>query len=119
MNLNTIKIALETITTELGKADKVYETLLTQDGGEVPPSEGEFTENTIGEIVWTWSDTGTYEANSAGLFKEGKTFFYCGSTQGSFFPIVEWISENKIRLSLSNNLDGFLLNFPFKIVVKN
>jgi hypothetical protein len=43
-------------------------------------------ENTIGNIWFTYYNTGTYEVNSDGLFTENKSFFLGGST---FYSISE------------------------------
>lgn len=52
---------------------KVYTALLSQSGTDAPTAV--ILENTIGNIVWTYIGTGSYEATSVGLFTLNKTVF--------------------------------------------
>jgi hypothetical protein len=54
------------------KPYKVYTALLTQSGTTAPVAT--VLENTIGNIVWSYSTPGSYLATLTGAFTNGKTF---------------------------------------------
>jgi hypothetical protein len=59
------------------KPYKVYTALLTQTGSNPPTAV--VIENTIGSISFTYLGSGTYYANSSGLFTNNKTIIFNGS----------------------------------------
>ena len=56
---------------------KVYTAILSQNGTGAPSAN--ILENTIGNIVWSYSSAGNYLATLAGAFTSQKTFFYVSS----------------------------------------
>lgn len=56
---------------------KVYAALLTQSGTDAPTAT--VVQNTLGgEVVWTYSNDGTYIGTLAGAFPEGKVSQWSG-----------------------------------------
>ena len=82
---------------------KVYKALLTQSGTAAPTAV--VLENTLGDIVWGYSTTGTYTATLSGAFTENKTFILATCSFGSVdapFIISERVSDNQIIISTSD-----------------
>ena len=57
-----------------GSTYKVYTGLMSQTGTNAPTVS--VLENTIGNIVWTYSGVGSYQGTLVGAFPSGKVFFY-------------------------------------------
>ena len=84
MPLNVDKISTGSLSvngTEINKNGglpyKVYTAILSQNGTGAPSAN--ILENTIGNIVWSYSSAGSYLATLAGAFTSQKTFFYVSS----------------------------------------
>lgn len=79
---------------------KVYTALLTQSGTDAPVAT--VLENTLGgDVVWSYSSIGTYNAVTNGFFTLNKTigFFNYSLSQGDeIFMTVESIDINTIEL---------------------
>ena len=86
-------------------------------------------ENTIGNIYWTYSQTGLYQANSDGLFTLNKTFGQGTSTtaeDGTGFKVISVIPNNinTVNIYSTNPIvelpfDTLLDNPPIEIRVYN
>ena len=63
---------------------KVYTAILSQSGTNAPSAN--ILENTIGNIVWSYSSAGNYLATLEGAFTSQKTFFYVSSQAGYNTP---------------------------------
>ena len=61
-----------------GPAYKVYSAIITQFGNNAPIVT--VLQNTIGDISFQYVGVGSYRVVSAGLFIEGKTFAFIGSS---------------------------------------
>jgi hypothetical protein len=90
---------------------KVYTALLTQSGTNAPIAT--VLENTLGNIVWSYSSVGSYQATLTGAFTS-KTFFYIFSE--AFYNSGPQIYGQKIRnlTRITNDivsLDQIGLNF--------
>ena len=82
---------------------KVYTALLTQNGTGAPSAN--ILENTIGNIVWSYSSAGNYLATLAGAFTSQKTFFYV-SSQAGYNSVPQTYTQN-IR-TLTRVTDGIV-----------
>ena len=87
MPLNVDKISTGSLSingTEINKNGglpyKIYTAILSQNGTGAPSAN--ILENTIGNIVWSYSSAGSYLATLAGAFTSQKTFFYVSSQAG-------------------------------------
>jgi hypothetical protein len=84
-------------------AYKVYTAILSQNGTGAPSAN--ILENTIGNIVWSYSSAGNYLATLAGAFTSQKTFFYV-SSQAGYNPVPQTYTQN-IR-TLTRITDGIV-----------
>ena len=82
---------------------KVYTAILSQNGTGAPSAN--ILENTIGNIVWSYSSAGNYLATLAGAFTSQKTFFYV-SSQASYNTGGQLYNQN-IR-NLTRITDGIV-----------
>ena len=82
---------------------KVYTALLNQTGVAAPVPT--ILENTLGNIVWSYSSAGNYLATLAGAFTSQKTFFYV-SSQASYNTGGQLYNQN-IR-NLTRITDGIV-----------
>jgi hypothetical protein len=103
---------------------KVYKALLTQTGTAAPTAI--VLENTIGDIVWTRTNTGIYVATLADAFTENKTFISATCSYGGGdapFIVAESLSTSTIDISTCDagsagaQLDDILSNASFMIEV--
>lgn len=85
---------------------KVYTALFTQSVTNDPVVT--VLENTIGDIVWTYSGVGTYQGTLNGAFTTGKVFFY-GETDASY-NIGPQIYTQEIRNFDSPSPDVIFMN---------
>jgi hypothetical protein len=80
---------------------KVYTALLTQTGTNAPVAT--VLENTIGNIIWSYDDTGVYLANLLGAFTLDKTFSL----------MTLFITSNRVTLNsfrVDDNIFGINVN---------
>lgn len=80
---------------------KVYTALLTQTGTNAPVAT--VLENTIGNISWSYDDTGVYLANLLGAFTLDKTFSL----------MTLFITSNRVTLNsfrVNDNIFGINVN---------
>jgi hypothetical protein len=105
---------------------KVYTALLTQSGTDAPVAT--VLENTLGNIVWSYEDLGTYKGTLTGAFIENKTYYYLNtaSETGNMLDGLSGIlllNSNEISvISISSGIDlinGVLINTPIEIRVYN
>jgi hypothetical protein len=101
---------------------KVYTALLTQT--DTNPPVATVLENTIGNIVWSRSNTGIYEATLNDAYTLDKTHCLCGTLRVSSNVGLIFIqfNENSVRLIVSVNgfiSDNLLNNFSIEIRVYN
>jgi hypothetical protein len=82
---------------------KVYTAILSQNGTGAPSAN--ILENTIGNIVWSYSSAGNYLATLAGAFTSQKTFFYV-SSEADYNPPGQIYIQN-IR-TLTRITDGIV-----------
>jgi hypothetical protein len=109
---------------------KVYSVLATQSGTSVPTMT--VLNNTIGNIVWTYSSVGVYYGTLANTFLASKLFlpipvrgFDVINTSGTelgYYTLYR-VSNSQIVLQSRNNSDvssnGILSNAPIEIIVYN
>lgn len=97
---------------------KVYTALLTQTGTNNPTVT--VLKNELGNIVWTRSGGGTYEATLAGAFPVDKTFGLLTPTTLNTI-VSDATSVDVITVTTANHLgaavDDALLNTPIEIRV--
>lgn len=89
---------------------KVYTALLSQSGTDAPVAT--VLENTLGDIVWSYSDIGVYNINSNQLFTENKTFIISGS-EYIFNPSLLSTtinSDSNITLSVRDVINDFYVD---------
>lgn len=112
-----------------GRPYKVYTALLTQTEQNTPVST--VLENTIGDIVWSYEEVGTYFGTLTGAFTEGKVFCinnqFLGNFEGSdiFFQQLYPIGDqNKVIINTYIYTEGewrkgdmLLVNTPIEIRV--
>lgn len=102
---------------------KIYRAILTQIGTNAPTAT--ILENTIGNIVWSRTNTGIYEATLNGAFLADKTYYPTFGTSNAFNRIyIHRVNDNSIRIScLSDDtltgLDNEIYEFPIEIIVYN
>lgn len=99
---------------------KVYTALLTQTGTNPPVAT--VLENTLGDVVWSYTNPGKYRANLSGAFTEGKTFL--SENYNNAFYILKIINSNYITyatyVTATNTLGNeFLSDTPIEIRVYN
>ncbi len=127
-DVNTNATALTTRVVALeegggGSSYKVYSALLTQSGTDAPVPT--VLENTIGDIVWTRDEIGTYIATLVNGFIVGQTSAFAESfgQNNNFFDLDRGITEDALTLisvdPTSAPLDENLLNTPIEIRVYN
>ncbi len=105
-----------------GVSKKTYKALITQVGTSAPTVI--VLENTIGDIVWTYSGVGAYRGTLVGAFPLAKTFYNilalqdapAGLTAGLLIVVPDYII-----LSTSDNLfnaaNDVLVSTPIEIEV--
>lgn len=101
---------------------KVYTALLTQTGTDAPVAT--VLENTIGNIIWTRSNTGVYQATLLDAFTNNKTFLLMGTIPYINNPAYFFSRTNSnictIQTSVNNIIsDGLLTNTSIEIRVYN
>jgi hypothetical protein len=74
----TSGITVEEAIDEIAPAYRVYTAIITQSGTNPPTVT--VLQNTIGTISFEYNGVGLYSAVSAGLFIEGKTFAFIGTS---------------------------------------
>ena len=99
---------------------KVYVALLTQSGTDNPTAL--VLENTIGNIVWSYSDIGDYIGTLSNSFVIGKTYAMAANyVSGINVFVIDNTTINTINiqsLDLSgNNTNGILNSTPIEIRV--
>jgi len=118
-NDDTMFVATGTIPTSWGDCKLEYNT-----GAPVVT----VLENTIGNIWFTYDGVGFYLSNSNGLFTQGKTALFIGSsfdgdTVGTNFAFFRQIDGEQLGIATKDNTladgDGFLYNTPIEIRVYN
>lgn len=100
----------------IGKTYKVYKALLTQSGTDAPVAT--VLENTLGNITYTYDNSGAYYINSSSLFNLNKTFIIIGNTANvSNEPCIiytDQVGVNQILLQTYNipqvAFENFILN---------
>jgi hypothetical protein len=106
------------------KPYKVYTALLRQDGVSAPVPT--ILENTLGNIVWSYTNVGTYKGTLTGAFLADKYFspmplggYDPSANSGGGGGPCSWyrLSDNEIVV-LSDGNDA-LYNTPFEIRVYN
>ncbi len=80
-----------------GSTYKVYTGLMSQTGTNAPTVN--ILENTIGNIVWTYSGVGSYQGALTGAFPSGKVFFYMAPSAS--YNSGPQIYSNEIRVIAS------------------
>jgi hypothetical protein len=111
---------------------KVYRASLSQSGLVNESVTGTIFENTIGDIVWSYSSPGVYFGTLANAFPASKLFLPIpvrgfnvinSSGSGLGYYTIYRISDNQIVLQSYNNSDvsanGILSNSPIEIRVYN
>jgi len=88
-----------------GSTYKVYTALMSQSGTNAPTVN--ILENTIGNIVWTYSATGSYQGTLVGAFPSGKVFFYMAP--GASYNSGPQIYSNEIRTIVNPDPDFIVL----------
>jgi len=104
------------------KPYKVYIALLSQAGTDAPTSI--ILENTIGEIEWTYENTGSYYGIFLDAFTENKTFVQGGVLTSSigdetFYSIKRFDKDSvllQVKTNALVNTDGYEL-IPIEIRV--
>lgn len=109
---------------------KIYRALMTQSGTSAPTAS--IMENTIGDIVWTYSSTGNYYGTLTGAFTLAKYFtinakngFILLDTNGNSLGLYNTYrkSDNIVVLQSYNTSNAFtnsiLVNAPIEIIVYN
>lgn len=77
---------------------KVYKALISQSGTDAPTAI--IIQNTIGSIVWTRSNTGSYLGTLSGAFTENKTLCFGGVNAGSTMIVgLQRNDANSVALS--------------------
>ena len=100
---------------------KVYTALLSQAGkGNAPTAI--VLENTIGDIVWTYSSVGEYVGTLANAFTNSKTYVYAYITPSSLIRF-ERDGVNRVSIGTTDNLgaktNGLLNQTSIEIRVYN
>lgn len=108
---------------DINKPCKIYKALISQSGTDAPTAI--VIANTIGNIVWTRGNTGSYSGTLAGAFTENKTFCLPGCQDGTAI-IVGIERENSDVIALSSidvatvlGSDSLLYLTPILIEVYN
>ncbi len=105
---------------------KVYTALLTQTGTDAPVAT--VLENTIGNVVWTRTGIGQYEASSAGFIQDKMWFSITQTTYGvTSTTIIEdyttgpiaYINTYDLPTALDNYADDVLNKTCIEIRVYN
>jgi len=85
---------------KLTRPYKVYTALLTQSSTNAPTVE--VLENTIGNIVWSYSTTGEYLATLTGAFVSGKTAIFiqdgAKTAGGNYYVTASIVSANVVSV---------------------
>lgn len=110
---------------------KVYAALLSQPSKRNPPT-AIILENTIGDIVWTYSSAGVYRATLVGAFPDANKFFtlnYKIMIEAQKYIAVKWLNSNSFEVrtsvvSYSPSIaytpeDSILDSYPIEIRVYN
>lgn len=106
-----------------GSSYKVYTALITQSGVGGSPTV-QILENTIGSIVWTWSNTGFYKGFLSGAFTNKKTWVSISPiVDPNTYPIVFELDAifriDSDYIGITTNGDDKLLNTSIEIRVYN
>ena len=103
---------------------KIYSALLTQTSTNPPIAT--ILENTLGDIVWTYSSSGVYTGTLISGFPKYKYFspmplsgFDCQVNQGGGGNAYSWYRINDNSISVSTTENGILENSPIEIKVYN
>jgi hypothetical protein len=99
---------------------KVYTALLSQAGIDAPTAI--VLENTIGDIVWSYSSTGEYNGTLVNAFTEDKTYLFAYILPNSVIKI-ERNNEDQINVGTTTNslakTNGLLNSTSIEIRVYN
>lgn len=112
------------ITPPQNRPYKVYTAIISQLGTS-DPVVNQVLENSLGDIVFTRSYTGSFYINSSNLFTLNKTvvFLSNGRSSNSGSAGYEYASSSLLSLSTINNstigVDGYLRNSTIEIRVYN
>ena len=84
---------------------KVYTAILTQEGTSAPTAE--VLDNTIGNIVWSREEAGSYIGTLSSAFKDKKTVCFVTEIGGIVTPsiISGRTTDNTVNINV-NSLDG-------------
>ena len=100
---------------------KVYTALLSQAGKGNPPT-AKILENTIGNIVWTYSAVGEYIGTLANAFTNGKTYLFAYILPSSLITFQR-DNVNQVSIGTTDNLgaktNGLLNQTSIEIKVYN
>jgi len=106
------------------KPYKVYTALLRQDGVSAPVAN--ILENTIGNIVWSYTNVGTYKGTLTGAFLADKYFapmplsgYDSGANGGGGGTIYNWYRLSDDEIILFSDGNDALYSTPFEIRVYN
>jgi hypothetical protein len=99
----------------------VYKALITQEGGTVDPTVV-VLKNTIGNIVWTRVNDGSYQGTLNDSFPDNKTFMLIGKLDFLNSHTVLFRKESESTIALKTQVgetlaDGNLYNVPILIEV--
>ncbi len=113
------------ISIETSSIPKIYRVLISQSSTNPPTVI--VLENTLGNIVWTYSDVGTYIGTLTNAFTLNKTFFYIAPVPNSIDPIAQAVVSRSSGsvvsvityddITVPSPFDGKLLNTPLEILV--
>jgi hypothetical protein len=115
-----IAVPIDTLMGVAKRPYKVYTALLTQSGTDDPTAI--VLENTIGDIVWTYSSLGEYLGTLANVFTEDKTYVYAYILPSSLTRFQR-DNENRVSIGTTTNLgaktNGLLNKTSIEIRVYN
>ena len=77
---------------------KMYVAKITSPGGAQIFNIDATFENTIGDIVWTYSDTGTFVGTLSGAFPELKTIGFISNVPIVGTASITWTNSNSITI---------------------
>jgi hypothetical protein len=125
-----IAVPIDTLMTFAKRPYKVYTALLTQSGTDAPTAI--ILENSIGNIVWTYSSAGLYIATLVGAFPDANKFFTLNykimiEPQKYIAVKVQSVNTFEVRTSVVSYSpsiaytpqNGMLSNYPIEIRVYN
>ena len=98
---------------------KVYSALISQSGTSAPTVT--ILENTLGNVVWSRSNVGTYYGTLSSAFTSGKTFIQISNVTALVNIFLNYNSTNDVQLQTRNssnvNIDSSLTNNSVEIRV--